>query len=80
MHYPIRQSGVLEDEHADATWLLTMVFAAIAIAIALSSPLIRRLFRPIVEPKPHWLFIRLEEPAGPSRVDPTGSRRSPSRR
>ena len=73
--YPIRQSGVLKDDHSSATWLLTMVFAAIAIAIALSSPLVRKVFRPIVEPKPRWLFIRLEEPAGPSRVDPTGSRR-----
>jgi fucose 4-O-acetylase-like acetyltransferase len=74
--YPIRQSGILKDDHSSATWLLTMVFAAISIAIALSSPLVRKVFRPIIEPKPRWLFIRLEEPAGPSRVDPTGSRRS----
>jgi len=73
--YPIRESGILKDDHASATWLLTMVFASFAIAIALSSPLVRKVFRPIVEPKPRWLFIRLEEPAGPSRVDPTGSRR-----
>jgi fucose 4-O-acetylase-like acetyltransferase len=73
--YPIRQSGVLKDDHASATWLLTMVFASIALAIALSSPLIRRIFRPLVEPKPHWLFIKLDEPAGPSRIDPMGSRR-----
>jgi fucose 4-O-acetylase-like acetyltransferase len=74
--YPIRQSGVLKDDHSSATWLLTMVFAAISIAIVLASPIVRKVFRPIVEPKPRWLFIRLEEPAGPSRVDPTGSRRS----
>jgi fucose 4-O-acetylase-like acetyltransferase len=73
--YPIRESGVLKDDHSSAVWLLTMVFASIAIAIALSSPLVRRVFRPIVEPKPRWLFIRLDEPVGPSRVDPTGSRR-----
>jgi fucose 4-O-acetylase-like acetyltransferase len=73
--YPIRESGVLKDDHASATWLLTMVFAAIAIAIALSSPIVRRVFRPIVEPKPRWLFIQLDQPTGPSRVDPTGSRR-----
>ncbi|GMA93729.1 hypothetical protein GCM10025881_05530 [Pseudolysinimonas kribbensis] len=36
--YPIRESGVLKDDHASATWLLTMVFASIALAIALSSP------------------------------------------
>jgi fucose 4-O-acetylase-like acetyltransferase len=74
--YPIRESGVLKNDHSSATWLLTMVFASHALAIALSSPLIRRIFRPLVEPKPRWLFIKLEEPARPSRVDPTGSRRS----
>ncbi|MEO6532129.1 MAG: acyltransferase family protein [Pseudolysinimonas sp.] len=56
--YPIRESGVLEDDHASAVWLLTMVFASIAIAIALSSPIVRRVFRPIIEPRPRWLFIR----------------------
>jgi len=77
--YPIRESGVLKDDHASAVWLLTMVFASIAIAIALSSPLVRRVFRPLIEPKPRWLFIRSaterERPTGQSRRDPTGSRR-----
>ena len=40
--YPIRESGILKDDHSSAVWLLTMVFASIAIAIALSSPLVRR--------------------------------------
>ena len=77
--YPIRESGVLKDDHASAVWLLTMVFASIAIAIALSSPLVRRVFRPLVEPRPRWLFTRnateRERPRGQSRRDPTGSRR-----
>ncbi len=79
--YPIRESGVLKDDHSSAVWLLTMVFASIAIAIALSSPIVRRIFRPLVEPKPRWLFTRnalegaRERPSGPSRRDPTGSRR-----
>ena len=77
--YPIRESGVLKDDHASAVWLLTMVFASIAIAIALSSPIVRRVFRPLIEPKPRWLFIRSaterEQPKGQSRRDPTGSRR-----
>jgi fucose 4-O-acetylase-like acetyltransferase len=90
--YPIRESGILKDDHASAVWLLTMVFASIAIALALSSPLVRRIFRPVIEPKPDWLFThRDEKPAkagtptdakarrnrhGESRTDPTGSRRS----
>ena len=81
--YPIRESGILKDDHSSAVWLLTMVFASIAIAIALSSPLVRRVFRPLIEPKPQWLFARRAAEAqaarpdrrGQSRVDPTGSRR-----
>lgn len=54
--YPLRESGVLRDDHASATWLATMVFASTAIALALASPAVRRLFRPLVEPRPRWLF------------------------
>ena len=75
--YPIRETGVLKDEHASASWLLSMILACIAISIALASPLIRKVFRPLIEPKPKWLFIELpdEKRPGPSRRDPTGSRR-----
>ena len=72
--YPLRESGVLRDDHASATWLLTMVFASTAIAIVLASPIVRRVFRPLVEPKPAWLF-RGGEPVSASRDDPTGARR-----
>ncbi|WP_349898551.1 acyltransferase family protein [Parafrigoribacterium soli] len=81
--YPIRQSGILGDDHSSSVWLLSMILACIAISIALASPLVRKVFRPLIEPKPQWLFLTLEgeggsgRPAerGPSRVDPTGSRR-----
>ena len=87
--YPIRETGVLRGDHSSAMWLLSMVFACIAISIALSSPLVRRVFRPIIEPKPDWLFADSTLHAGAppeeqkkkkhtrsaSRVDPTGSRR-----
>ncbi|MEY2848256.1 MAG: hypothetical protein RI885_921 [Actinomycetota bacterium] len=69
--YPIRETGVLLEEHSSATWLASMIFACIAISIALSSPFVRRVFRPIIEPKPDWLFARSDRP----RRDPTGSRR-----
>ncbi len=75
--YPIRESGVLKDEHSSAVWLLTMVFASLAISVLLSSPLVRRIFRPIIEPKPRWLFADVDDRApAASRTDPTGSRRS----
>ncbi len=74
--YPIRETGVLSGDHSSAMWLTSMVLASIAISIALASPIVRRLFRPLVEPKPRWLF---RDPAlatmGPSKTDPTGARR-----
>ena len=72
--YPLRESGVLRDDHASATWLLTMVFASTAIAIILSSPAVRRVFRPLVEPTPRWLF-RPADPSGEARTDAVGARR-----
>jgi len=72
--YPLRETGILKGEHSSAMWLVSMVFAAIAITIALSSPLVRRVFRPLVEPKGNWLFADHEEHP-PSRRDPTGSHR-----
>lgn len=81
--YPIRQSGILGDEHSSFGWLLAMIVFSVAISFALASPLVRRLFRPLIEPKPQWLFLRLDGPEGAdpiphgaSRIDPTGSRRN----
>ena len=74
--YPIRETGILRDENSSAMWLVGMVLASIAISIALSSPLVRKVFRPLIEPKPRWLFRDIDDrPVGPSRRDPTGSRR-----
>src|SRR5690606_27078891 len=68
--YPIRETGVLRAEHASATWLVTMVIASFAISIALASPFVRRVFRPLVEPKPRWLFRDPDDlQTGASRVD-----------
>ena len=83
--YPLRETGVLKGEEASDWLVASVVLAGIAIAIALASPLVRRVFRPIIEPKPRWLFIEIDDradgterrperkPAGPSRRDPTGS-------
>ncbi len=74
--YPLREAGVLRGEHSSAVWLVGMVFASIAISILLTAPLVRRVFRPLIEPKPRWLFIRTDDDrSGASKVDPTGSRR-----
>lgn len=60
--YPLRETGVLADEHSSAIWLVSMVFAGIAISILLTAPVVRRVFRPLIEPKPRWLLIRTNEP------------------
>ena len=71
--YPIRETGILRDENSSAMWLAGMILACVAISIALSSPLVRRVFRPLIEPKPKWLFTEIDD--RPSRRDPTGSKR-----
>ena len=80
--YPLRETGILKDEHSSAVWLTSMILACIAISIALSGPLVHRIFRPIIEPKPRWLFVSPaafeKKNGGPmrhTRTDPTGSRR-----
>lgn len=84
--YPLRETGILKGEHSSAEWLVSMVLACIAISIALSSPLIRTIFRPLIEPKPRWMFAKEDKTAVDandvggqrgkvSRIDPTGSRR-----
>jgi fucose 4-O-acetylase-like acetyltransferase len=72
--YPIRETGLLRDEHSSAMWLLAMVLASIAVSIALASPLVRVVFRPLLEPKPDWLFLGADA-GGRSKADPTGSRK-----
>jgi fucose 4-O-acetylase-like acetyltransferase len=84
--YPLRETGFLRGEHSTWVWLLGMIIACVLISILLSTKLVRRIFWPLIEPRPAWLFVP-EKPAKPardhssrpnhsSRTDPTGSRRS----
>ena len=54
--YPVRESGLLGPDHASDLWLVGMVVVSVGIALALSTGLVRKIFRPIIEPKPRWLF------------------------
>ncbi len=54
--YPIRETGILKGHDDAGVWLAAMVLAGVAISLALASPLVRRVFRPLVDPKPRWLF------------------------
>ncbi len=74
--YPFRQSGVLRDLDPTWVWLPLVTVLAVVIAAALATKPVRRVFRPLVEPRPRWLFhdAALADKEG-RRNDPTGSRR-----
>ncbi|MFD5214592.1 acyltransferase family protein [Microbacterium sp. NPDC058345] len=75
--YPFRESGVLRG--LDPTWIWLPVVTALSVATAfvLASKPVRRVFRPLIEPRPRWMFADAELIAtGDHRNDPTGSRRS----
>lgn len=53
--YPIRESGVLSTVHA-VLWLPIMVLAGVLISVVLATRPVRRVFRPLIQPRPRWLF------------------------
>lgn len=62
--YPFRQSGVLRGLEPSWLWIAVVAVASVVIAVALSSRPIRRLTRPLVEPRMPWLFRDRELGAG----------------
>jgi fucose 4-O-acetylase-like acetyltransferase len=55
--YPLRESGVLAGWQPG--WVFpAMVLYCLGITIVLSLPVVRRVFRPLVEPRVPWLFRR----------------------
>jgi hypothetical protein len=74
--YPFRESGALRDLDPTWLWLPIVVVASVVIALGLATKPVRRVFRPLVEPRPVWLFAdpKLTRREG-RRSDPTGSRR-----
>jgi len=74
--YPFRESGVLRDAEPTWLWLPIVVVASVLIALGLATGPVRRLFRPLIEPRPGWLFVDRGLAAREGRRnDPTGSRR-----
>ncbi|KQW08525.1 hypothetical protein ASC66_02170 [Leifsonia sp. Root4] len=60
--FPIREGGVLAGPQP--WWVLPAVIVfCIAVSIVLSMPFIRRVFRPLVEPRAEWLFRREDSTA-----------------
>ncbi|WP_144877374.1 acyltransferase family protein [Microbacterium sp. 1.5R] len=74
--YPFRESGVLRDLDPTWVWLPLVTLLSVLLALALATKPVRWVFRPLVEPRPKWLFSD-PELAGRQghRSDPTGSRR-----
>lgn len=75
--YPFRESGVLRGLDPTWIWLPLITVLAVLIAFALSSKPVRHVFRPLIEPRPRWMFADAALASGADhRSDPTGSRRS----
>ena len=74
--YPFRESGALRDLDPTWLWLPLVTLLSVVLALALATKPVHWLFRPLVEPRPRWLFV---DPALATREghrsDPTGSRR-----
>ncbi|MFC4139062.1 MULTISPECIES: acyltransferase family protein [unclassified Microbacterium] len=76
--YPFRESGILRGLDPTWLWLPLITVVAVLIAFALSTRAVRRVFRPLIEPRPRWLFADAAlVSAQDHRSDPTGSRRRP---
>ncbi|AXL11901.1 fucose 4-O-acetylase [Microbacterium foliorum] len=74
--YPFRESGVLRDLDPTWLWLPLVTLLSVVLALALATKPIRSIFRPLVEPRPRWLFTDPELTGRQGhRSDPTGSRR-----
>ena len=74
--YPFRETDILRDAEPTWLWLPAVIAGSVLIALALATKPVRRVFRPLVEPRPRWLFAdpTLAGREG-HRSDPTGSRR-----
>ena len=53
--YPLRQSGFLADR-TELPWVIATIAFSVLLAVVLATPVVRRVFRPLVQPKLDWLF------------------------
>ncbi|WP_309065249.1 acyltransferase family protein [Microbacterium sp.] len=75
--YPFRESGVLRGLDPTWFWLPLITILSVGITLLLSSRPVRTVFRPLIEPRPRWMFADASlVTTGDHRDDPTGSRRS----
>lgn len=69
--FPLRESGLLDGPQP--WWMLpALIVASVLISVGLAQPLVRRLTRPLIEPRVRWLFR-------PTAATPTGTIVLPAR-
>ncbi|MDX2377426.1 acyltransferase family protein [Microbacterium sp. LRZ72] len=73
--YPFRESGVLRGLDPTWIWLPLVIVVSVLIAVGLATAPVRRVFRPLIEPRPRWLFVDPGLVSRSHRSDPTGSQR-----
>ncbi|UNK69538.1 acyltransferase family protein [Microbacterium sp. H1-D42] len=73
--YPFRESGILRGLDPTWFWLPAVTVLSVVTAFVLASKPMRKLFRPLIEPRPRWMFADPDVVGGGHRSDPTGSRR-----
>lgn len=74
--YPFRETGVLRDLEPTWLWLPLVTALSVLVALLLATRPVRWVFRPLIEPRPGWLFADAELTRREGRRnDPTGSRR-----
>src|SRR5690606_38713599 len=61
--FPLRESGLLSGLEPDWLWLPLLVAGSVLVAGLLATGPVRRLFRPLIEPRAAWLFRRSEPPS-----------------
>lgn len=71
--YPLRESGVL-DGPLPAWVLPAMIVLAVAISLLLAQPFVKKLTRPLVQPRARWLFRTQPETRTGTIVLPPGDR------
>lgn len=55
--YPLRENGFLDGEKP-LGFIILVLLGSVVLSVALGSKPVRWLFRPLVEPKPKWVFAR----------------------
>ena len=69
--YPLRETGFLA-ERTEPLWVVATIAFAFLVAVALATAPVRRVFRPLVQPRLNWLFhpVVHRDPAEPPAPTP----------